>query len=423
MKVIFVVLVAFLSLKVFVWLMLHSLKAIREWMIATGRHQQMNTNVLNNEEWNPTFHLEHNGITLFHLPFEPDKGEVFYLENEYDEEANRFIVENKELIIRRFAVKGFNFVYLPDQEFSREELLRYILYRDPSLTTEDVEERISSIPRLENSSMLLDYMVFPIRRKNIKSCFVWFNYSHTTFQDSHRIRKYIFDFISFDGREAIDAPDEVLNEICQELGKGKRWLGGLARTQKRDFEQEDADERFDYDIRQLLDEVREKVNMLRIRGVSDAVISRYVREQNTPSRLLITEDMRIFLPDYHDMEVKLEPLNKAVFLLFLRHEDGFRFKELSDHVRELSAIYQSIKQKRNEIDTLMNSNIPIPKNIAEVANPLSNSINEKCTRIKEAFLLLMHEDLACHYYINGQRSEKKRIKLSRQLVEWKGGER
>ena len=196
----------------------------------------------------------------------------------------------------------------------------------------------------------------------------------------------------------------------------------MACTRQRDFDEEEADERFDYDIQQMLDEVREKVDTLRTRGVSDAIISRYVRRNDSPSRLLITEDLRIFLPDYQNKEVKLEPLNKAVFLFFLRHEEGFRFKELSDHVRELSAIYQSVRQKKNEIEKLMGSTMPTPKNIAELTNPLSNSINEKCTRIKEAFLLLMHEDLACNYYIDGPRSERKRIKLPRYLVEWEGGD-
>lgn len=417
------ILAAFLAFAGIVWLTLFLLKGIRRWMIATGRHPQPEKRrSFDDEEWKPTFQLEHQVLTLFHLPFEPDEHEVFYLENEYDVEANRFIRENKELITQRFAEKGFRFVYFPDQVIPQEDLLRYVLYRDPSLTEEEAKERISALPQLQDSTMLLDYMVFPMRREHIRSCFAWFGYWLTTHHDSHRIRKYIFDFISFDGREAVGSPAEVLDEICQELGKGKNWQGGVACTRQRDFDEEEADERFDYDIQQLLDEVREKVNTLRTKGVSDAIISRYVRRNDSPSRLLITEDLRIFLPDYQNMEVKLEPLNKAVFLFFLRHEEGLRFKELSDHVRELSAIYQSVRQKKNEIEKLMGSTTPTPKNITELTNPLSNSINEKCTRIKEAFLLLMHEDLACNYYIDGPRSEQKRIKLPRHLVKWKGGD-
>lgn len=422
MRTALIILGVFLAYAAAIWLMLKLLRGIRGWMISSGRLPEPQKRSMRNEEWEPTFHLEHHGLTLFHLPFEPDKQEVFYLENEYDEVANRFVVENKELIAQRFAEKGFRFVYFPDLKIPQEDLLRYVLYRDPSLTEEEARERISTLPQEQQSSMLLDYMVFPANRGNIKSSFAWFNHWRTTINDSHRIRKYIFDFISFDGQEAIDSPAEVLDEICQELGANKSWMGGVACRGRRNLEEEEADERFDYDIQQLLDEVREKVSTLRTKGVSDAIISRYVRRDDTPSRLRITRDMRIFLTDYQNKEVKLEPLNKTVFLFFLRHEEGLRFKELADHTQELSAIYQSIKQKRNEIETLMSGTLPAPKNIAELTNPLSNSINEKCTRIKETFLLLMHEDLACHYYINGPRSERKRIKLPRHLVEWEGGD-
>ena len=42
-------------------------------------------------EWNPSFALEHSGVLLFNIPFEPEEKEVFYLENEYDEDANRYV--------------------------------------------------------------------------------------------------------------------------------------------------------------------------------------------------------------------------------------------------------------------------------------------------------------------------------------------
>lgn len=422
MKIALLILVAFLAFAICVWLLSLLLKGIRRWMIATGRHPWPECSP-DAAEWKPTYHLEHLPLTLFHIPFEPDRNEVFYLENEYDAEANRFIQENKELITQKFAGKGFRFVYLPDIQFPEEDLVRYILYREPSITEEEARERIANQPPGQDSTMLLDYMVFTKKREQVRSCFAWFNYRMTTHHDSHRIRKYVFDFIRFDGTEALSSPEAVLDEICQELGRGRNWIGGMACTQQRNREEEEADERFSYDIQQLLEEVRQKVDTLRTKGVSDAIISRYVRRTDAPGRLRITEDLRIFLPDYQDKEVRLEPLNKTVFLFFLRHEEGFRFKELSEHARELSAIYQSVKQRKNEIGKLMGDSIPIPKNIEELTNPLSNSINEKCTRIKEAFLLLMHEDIACHYYINGPRSEKKRIKLSRKLVEWEGGER
>ncbi len=64
-------------------------------------------------DWNPKFHLEHHGLKVFNIPFVPEDSEVFYMENEYDKEANLFIQENIELIREVFATKGLTFVYLP----------------------------------------------------------------------------------------------------------------------------------------------------------------------------------------------------------------------------------------------------------------------------------------------------------------------
>jgi hypothetical protein len=53
-----------------------------------------------------------------------------------------------------------------------------------------------------------------------------------------------------------------------------------------------------------------------------------------------------------------------------------------------------------------------------VTNPLSNSINEKCARIREAFVGQFDEHFAKNYYIDGKRGEPKKISLPRELVKW-----
>jgi hypothetical protein len=60
----------------------------------------------------------------------------------------------------------------------------------------------------------------------------------------------------------------------------------------------------------------------------------------------------------------------------------------------------------------------IRESILELTDPRSNSINEKCSRIKEAFISKINEDLAEHYYVTGNRSSPKGIKLDRSLVQF-----
>ena len=58
------------------------------------------------------------------------------------------------------------------------------------------------------------------------------------------------------------------------------------------------------------------------------------------------------------------------------------------------------------------------QSIEDVTNPLLNSINEKCARIRGTFISQFDEDLAQHYYIDGPRGEAKKISLPRDLVVW-----
>ena len=58
------------------------------------------------------------------------------------------------------------------------------------------------------------------------------------------------------------------------------------------------------------------------------------------------------------------------------------------------------------------------QSIEDVTNPLVNSINEKCARIRGAFVVQFDDRMARNYYIDGRRGEAKKIALPRELVVW-----
>jgi hypothetical protein len=126
--------------------------------------------------------------------------------------------------------------------------------------------------------------------------------------------------------------------------------------------------------------------------------------------MVITKDGRIVLPDYNNMEIKMEPLVKAVYLLFLRHPEGILFKQLPDYREELTDIYAKLRPS-GLTDRALQS-------IDDVTNPMLNSINEKCARIRAAFLSQFDEYMAKSYYVDGLRGEVKKIALPRSLVVW-----
>ena len=109
------------------------------------------------------------------------------------------------------------------------------------------------------------------------------------------------------------------------------------------------------------------------------------------SRLVITEDYRFILEDYH-MEVELQPVHKAVYLLFLAHPEGIEFKRLADYREELTRYYMATAKIMDK-EKVMES-------VDHLINPLDNAINEKCSRIKKVFLELMDEYTASYYIIS-----------------------
>ena len=85
------------------------------------------------------------------LPFEPDKKQVIYVENQYDERINAIIREIYEQLKWTFKRANLDFIYLP-MFFNDEETKEKILYYAPYLTSEIIENA-----ELRNN-YLLSYM-------------------------------------------------------------------------------------------------------------------------------------------------------------------------------------------------------------------------------------------------------------------------
>ncbi len=142
------------------------------------------------------------------------------------------------------------------------------------------------------------------------------------------------------------------------------------------------------------------------------------------SRLVITTDYRFILTDYQK-EVELQPVHKAVYLLFLAHPEGIEFKRLADYRTELLRYYMATAKMMDKEKVI--------EGVDHLVDPLDNAINEKCSRIKKVFLELMDEYTASYYIISSHTQKHvvgssriwyerlKVVTLPRELVVWKRG--
>ena len=159
----------------------------------------------------------------------------------------------------------------------------------------------------------------------------------------------------------------------------------------------------------LIKEMQEKVQMLKAYGMTEEEIISQLFCCHPLPMLMISRSYRIFLGDERK-EVHLEPLVKAVYLLFLKHPEGIVFKDLPDYRKELAKIYNKVRPW-GLTDRAV-------KSLEDVTNPMLNSINEKCARIRKTFGALLDRRVAGQYYIKGVRGKAKKIALPRELVAW-----
>ena len=155
-------------------------------------------------------------------------------------------------------------------------------------------------------------------------------------------------------------------------------------------DQYDADEHFPDEAYRLAEEIKIRMRQLKEMGVNEFMIKKLILTPPKLSRLHITADYRIMLTDY-DKEIKMTPLPKTVFFFFLRHPEGVIFKHLVDYKDELLEIYKNLTVSEDEQR--------IKDSIDSITDSTKNSINEKCSRIREAFIKEICEDLAENYFI------------------------
>lgn len=357
-------------------------------------------------------------LGLKQLPFKQDPRQIIYVESHFHGYVNKLIMCHYKEICDYFSKEGYEFCYIP--WIGRgDEYNYYAPYR------RQVQDKV-----LMKSDFILDYMLNPENKAKIGPSLLYYHPDGVSYdlpEDECQFWGITIDCSSFD-----QSPDLrfVLYDIKEDIESFRRppirfqkvpqvqfhiEIDDEVRSSWRAVEEDveyDADFFFDSESKRLIGEIRDRIEKLNKKGIKTYIIKQLLKEEDEkPSQMYITKDYRIFLPDYKNMEITMTPLPKAVFLLFLNHPEGILFKHLPDYQEELLEIYRKVK------GALFNASTA-KKSIEDVTDPLSNSINEKCARIREAFVSQFDEHLAKYYYVEGKRGEPKKIAIPRNLVKW-----
>ena len=355
--------------------------------------------------------LEDNEIE-FKLNGKISPKELVYVASEEDKALTELFETHPEVLEGWGQMIGFQIVYLP-LLIKKLKDKRVLQYRAPYLNDADLSDIAVG------NDFMLQYLENPSDREKIKHGFIRTENIHRGSDGKDKVTNRFYPLSSTSGEPLADQLHRIGKQISIEKGKYDRYLenksmeadvwGDVSSNEPPsdlglDFqgEEESTDN--------LMEEVRERIAKLRQRGIAEYILEQLIHPDNRLSRMVITKDMRILLPDYNNMEIKMEPLVKAVYLLFLKHPEGIAFKQLPDYREELTMIYNQLKPA-GLTDRAIQS-------IEDVTNPMLNSINEKCARIRASFLCQFDDYMAKSYYIDGQRGGGKKIALPRNLITW-----
>lgn len=379
--------------------------------IRKKEEERIKTAYLNGELTRTELPREENGVDGFE--FNPQMGlsvklyeevrEIVYVEREYNERLNRFFLEHQNLRLYH----KYKFIYLPNlvKELTNDGLLHYLF---PAIkTNEKVDIRL-------DSNYPMQYLEYPEDSERIEQGMFFFDDSYNN-HGAKYIKGDYFPLKEGTDEEIIEQLHAIVRAVHDKHNNASLYCTAKKPEVEEGSSDDVADKLFHWtvsndEVAGLIKEVREKIEKLKEHGLAEKFILKLLEEKPKLSRLVITKDWRIMLLDYNNMEIKMEPLVKAVYLLFLKHPEGIVFKCLPDYRKELAEIYQKLRP--------LGLNERAIQSIEDVTNPCLNSINEKCARIRGAFVSQFDERIAEHYFIDGWRGEVKKISLSRDLVVW-----
>jgi hypothetical protein len=126
------------------------------------------------------------------------------------------------------------------------------------------------------------------------------------------------------------------------------------------------------------------------------------------SALRLAEDDQVYLVGL-DKKLDLDPIHRAVYVLFMKHPEGIVYSHLGDYREELHSLYlrftgtQDLEVVRSRIDLL--------------CDPLDNSKIEKISRINKYIRSLGLGPSEELYTITGPRGQAKKIHLAAHMIE------
>lgn len=235
------------------------------------------------------------------VPFEPEDGKVYFVSTEINPVADRFVEDNLEELREAFAREGLEFVFV-----------RGKIGKD--VNGRDVPPTVLSFAASETTDRGIAFKAYHVDLEK-------------------------------------DKTGEAL--LCQLLDVAKVYAVKERVSYSIVHLSDIIPSYDDPEIVREIDEFKRSALALRMKGVKPSTLKDILTPTTLPCELTVNMDGNLVIYEVCDYVVKLNPIEKALYLLLLQHPEGIEPDAMVGHRKELLRIYRhfTIYEDEKDIET------------------------------------------------------------------------
>lgn len=307
---------------------------------------------------------------------------IIFVEGNRHRALNRFMERHQEKIKNFLTFNGVNikkFSIIKPSDEGERTVRNLILRKCPTLNEEQLQEKISSAAaESQNSRLLFIARTWQYGEYGCEAYIIC--------EDEWNAKRGYLMQLALFARELIEIGKERERQRLLHIG-GDRYK----TPEKEELSHIEDEENNEWLCNDLL---------------ADSLC---VETEKTISPIHFDSKFNISLPKYPQITIKLDPLPKSLYLLFLSHPEGIFLKEIQNYEKELRCIYSVVSGRKNPtvINRMFNS----------LVDPTDNPLHKNISIIRRSFMSQLSYEIAQNYIPTHGRNTAHNIPLDDSLIE------